>query len=209
MAYSFVRTSSQNLSTSSTPVTTYPATIAALCRTSNTTNNQTLASINRGNTENFFINIEGAVNDKFGVFVNTGATGVNSTSTYPVGNYFSGVGVFSSSTSRTAYLDGGSSATDATSALTTSLVAIRIGALTINNSIFDYMDGQLAEIAIWNVALTDAEAVSLAKGFKPTRIRPQSLVFYAPLIRTLQDTRGGRVITNNNSATVAAHPRVY
>ena len=70
------------------------------------------------------------------------------------------------------------------------------------------MDGQIAEAAIWNVALTDGEIASLAKGFKPTRIRPQSLVFYAPLIRNLQDTRKGMALTNNNAATVAAHPRV-
>ena len=62
---------------------------------------------------------------------------------------------------------------------------------------------------MWNAALTDAEIASLAKGYKPTRIRPQSLVFYAPLIRDLQDTRGSLAITNNNSATVANHPRVY
>jgi hypothetical protein len=40
-------------------------------------------------------------------------------------------------------------------------------------------------------------------------VRPQSLVFYAPLVRDLQDVRGGLTITNNNGATVAAHPRVY
>ena len=40
-------------------------------------------------------------------------------------------------------------------------------------------------------------------------IRPQSLVFYAPLIRNLIDAKGGRTITNNNGATVAVHPRIY
>jgi hypothetical protein len=69
--------------------------------------------------------------------------------------------------------------------------------------------GDIADAAIWSAALTDDEIVSLSKGFKPTRIRPQSLVFYAPLIRNLQDTRGALTITNNNAATVAVHPRVY
>jgi hypothetical protein len=41
------------------------------------------------------------------------------------------------------------------------------------------------------------------------KIRPQSLVFYAPLVRNLVDTKGGLTITNNNSATVADHPRIY
>jgi hypothetical protein len=41
------------------------------------------------------------------------------------------------------------------------------------------------------------------------KVRPQSLVFYAPLVRNLQDVRGGLTITNNNTAAVANHTRVY
>lgn len=69
--------------------------------------------------------------------------------------------------------------------------------------------GRICEVAFWSVALNADEAGSLSKGFKPTRIRPQSLVFYAPLVRNLQDVKGGLTLTNNNSATVADHPRVY
>jgi hypothetical protein len=66
-----------------------------------------------------------------------------------------------------------------------------------------------AEVGIWNAALTAAEIASLADGFTCDKVRPQSLVAYFPLIRDLQDLRGGLTITNNNSATVANHPRVY
>ena len=41
------------------------------------------------------------------------------------------------------------------------------------------------------------------------KVRPQNLVFYAPLVRDLIDAKGGLVITNNNGATVATHPRIY
>ena len=71
------------------------------------------------------------------------------------------------------------------------------------------MDGCLAEVGIWNAALTAAEIASLAKGMTCDKVRPQSLVFYAPLVRDLIDTKGGLTITNNNTATVATHPRVY
>jgi hypothetical protein len=40
-------------------------------------------------------------------------------------------------------------------------------------------------------------------------VRPQSLVFYAPLIRSLQDLARNATITNGNSATVEVHPRIY
>ena len=69
--------------------------------------------------------------------------------------------------------------------------------------------GRIADAAIWNVALTAAEIASLADGMTCDKVRPQSLVFYAPLIRDLQDVRGGLTITNNNTATVANHPPVY
>jgi len=85
-----------------------------------------------------------------------------------------------------------------------------IGATSgFNYVISQLITGTIAEPAIWNVALTDAEIASLAAGFTPDQIRPQSLQFYAPLVRNLIDVRGGRTITNVGSATVATHPRIY
>ena len=72
-----------------------------------------------------------------------------------------------------------------------------------------YLDGLIAEAAIYNAALTAAEIASLAKGMTCDKVRPQSLVFYAPIVRDLTDQKGGLTITNNNGATVAAHTRVY
>jgi len=82
---------------------------------------------------------------------------------------------------------------------------IRIGIFGVNNN----FDGSFAEVGIWNAALTAAEIASLAKGMTCDKIRPQNLVFYAPLVRDLIDQKGGRTITNNNGATVANHPRIY
>jgi len=42
-------------------------------------------------------------------------------------------------------------------------------------------DGLIAEVGIWDVALTDAEIASLAKGFSPLLVRPQNLKGYWPL----------------------------
>jgi hypothetical protein len=79
----------------------------------------------------------------------------------------------------------------------------------VRSTVGDYFAGDVAEVGVWSVALTDDEVASHAKGFSAKRIRPQSLVFYAPLIRNAQDVRGALALTNNNSATVANHPRVY
>jgi hypothetical protein len=78
-----------------------------------------------------------------------------------------------------------------------------------SNTVDNSFNGLIAEVGIWNAALTDAEIASLAKGMTCDKVRPQSLVFYAPLVRDLIDQKGGLTITNNNGATVANHPRVY
>jgi hypothetical protein len=209
MAYSFARTSSQYLNTVSTPVTTYPTTFAAFYKTSNTTANQTLVSIATLGATNFFLNAEGNGNDKINAYSNSNvpSNGASTSITYPTSTWFSGAAVFSAANSRAVYLDGGSSGTNTTNTASTGLTRIGIGALIVGG-IVDYADGDIAEVAIWNVVLTDGEIASLGKGFKASRIRPQSLVFYAPLIRDLQDTKGALAITNNNTATVAVHPRV-
>ena len=107
-------------------------------------------------------------------------------------------------------MDGGSSATD-TSFISTEFAsnALTIAGRFNNGTIGLFAVGRIAEVGIWNAALTAAEIASLAKGMTCDKVRPQSLVFYAPLVRDLIDARGGRAITNNNGATVAAHTRVY
>ena len=71
------------------------------------------------------------------------------------------------------------------------------------------LDGRIAEAAVWDAALSDDEIVSLAKGFNPTRVRPQNLQLPVRMIRNLQDLRAARTITNTGTATVTDHPRVY
>ena len=137
----------------------------------------------------------------YGPFLGLTTTG------YSAGTWTHAAGVWSSLSSRTAYINGGSSGTNTSSqnAITLTRAQIAANAAAATNR----MNGLIAEVGIWNAALTDAEIASLAKGMTCDKIRPQSLVFYAPLVRDLIDQKGGLTITNNNSATVANHPRVY
>jgi hypothetical protein len=84
---------------------------------------------------------------------------------------------------------------------------LTLGAASVGTGSF--FTGDIAEVGIWNAALSAAEIASLAKGMTCDKIRPQSLVFYAPLVRNLIDQKGALTITNNNGATVTTHPRVY
>ena len=93
-----------------------------------------------------------------------------------------------------------------------------IPATTSNNSALDsyrigkistyWSTGDFAELGMWQASLTAEEVASLAKGMTCEKIRPQSLVFYTPLIREIQDLARGMTLTDT-STTVANHPRVY
>ena len=214
MAYEFNGTS-QYLNTASAPVTAAPLTLAAWFYPDTDTTNYALLSITdniEASGNRFGITALGAAaGDPIQVFTQVGGTtgAANSTAAFTSGAWNHACGVFESVTSRTVYLNAGNSATNNTSLTPSGVDRIRIAARFLSGLPALYFDGRLAEVGIWNAALTAAEVASLAKGMTCDKVRPQSLVFYAPLVRDLQDVRGGLTITNNNSATVATHPRVY
>lgn len=74
------------------------------------------------------------------------------------------------------------------------------------------VDGDMADAALWSVELSANEIGSLAKGFTPRQVRPQSLRAYWPMIgRTTNepDFVGGRNGTITGSLSAADHPRLY
>jgi hypothetical protein len=90
--------------------------------------------------------------------------------------------------------------------------AIMIGA-RLTPGISLQLTGSVANVAMWNVALDDAEVASLVAGFSPRRVRPQSLVFYAPLVRELVVPKSLVApissLAATASPTVSDHPRSY
>ena len=119
------------------------------------------------------------------------------------------VGVFESRTSRRMSVNGGTFASAVVDVgVQNALNEIRIGA-DWNTTLGNFFGGDIAEIGVWNVALTQQECTALARGMTCDKIRPQSRVFLAPHLRDLTHQKGGLTITNNNGATVANHPRIY
>jgi hypothetical protein len=112
--------------------------------------------------------------------------------------------------SRTVYLNAANSNTNTTTQTTSTFDRLTLGVFWRSTGAEDEpFGGRIAEFALWDVDLTTDELISLHKGFKPSRIRPQSLTAYVPLVRELQDVRTARTLTNVNGATVIDHPRVY
>jgi hypothetical protein len=118
-----------------------------------------------------------------------------------------GCGVFAATNSRTAYLNGDAATTNTGNSTTNPFNNIAIGARWAT-TLGIHMRGLLADVGIWNVALTQAEIQSLADGMACDKVRPQSLVFYAPLVREFIDKKGIS-ISNNNETTVSNHTRIY
>ena len=142
----------------------------------------------------------------FQINARTTDSGVSSVALPGANQWFNALGLFASTTSRTVYQDTTTGTPNTDSRTITTEISIRIGRRATANA----FTGQLAEFAIWNAALTDAEINSLAKGFKPPRIRPQSLLYYVPLVRNVQEVRSGITFTASaNAPVVFAHPRVY
>ena len=210
MAYDFVAASTQNLITSSTPVTGTPLTLACWALKDLTSNRGLVYLANSTDAANNYIGILTTDTNLVGINVtsSTASSFGGGTGTPATGTWFHAAGVFTSSTSRRAYADGVAGSNTTTNVTPTGIDRIGIGA-RVRSTIDQYHDGLIAEVGIWNAALNAAEIASLANGVTCDRVRPQSLVFYAPLIRNLQDVMESRTITNTNTATVANHPRVY
>ncbi len=149
-----------------------------------------------------------AAGQKLRMTTHDGTTGdiLETTAAWSVGAWEHACGVWTSSTSRKVFLNGGNSATSTASVVPVLPDRTNIGARHNVSGRGSFFDGLIAEAAIWNAALTDDEVLSLARGFSPKSIRPQSLVLYCPLVRDVVDLRGNTLTVTGTTAAV--HPRI-
>jgi hypothetical protein len=212
MAYSF-NGSNQSISANASPVLDAPLTIFSVVYPNNVTSSVFIANIGASDSNAYVgISLEGnSLNDPVAAtYRNAAASAGSSFKDSYVANIWQYVtGVFTSSASRTVFLDSVAGTTN-TLNITDLGTMSRVGIGFLNRQTPAlWANARIGDTAIWSAALTSDEVISLYKGYKPSRIRPQSLVFYAPLIRNIQDVARGLSLTNNNTATVADHPRVY
>lgn len=205
MARNFNGTSAR-IHVSSAVVTATPYTMACRFRTTNMTQVAALLTLSSSSSNYSTLFFRGDVaGDPIDVLIHAGAGQhvARSTTGCTSGQWHHACGVFTSSTSRTVYLDGGSSATN-TTATSPSPNQTEIGAWRSSS----WFSGDIADVGFWNAALTEAEIASLAKGVTPALVRPQNLLPHLELIREVIDVRRGTAFTDVNT-TAAAHPRIY
>lgn len=130
----------------------------------------------------------------------------NTTSGYVIGTWAHACGVVISATNRKAFINGGSQGSNGVSRNPASLAELNIGSLRHVAGLGSWFDGDIAEVGIWNAALSDEEVAALGRGVIPPLIRPQSLVFYLPLVRDVLEVRGAAFTAAGTIVT--DHPRI-
>lgn len=210
MARSF-NGSSDYAEVATSPVSGMPLTISAWFNTPLISAQGQIVSVNLGLEADFamLIRSSGGIRAR-----QTEASGAQDSSTsgsiVVVDTWNHGVAVFSSTTSRTVYLNNVAGTVGTVSVATSTPTKVLIGARYSAGVKAEFFNGKIAEVGIWNVALTAAEIAILSLGVSPLFIRPQNLVSYVPLIgRTSPEIDyKGTGLTLTGTAT-ADHPRVY
>lgn len=208
MSYS-INGTTQYLIGGSAPVSAVPLTMACWFNGNNTLTGALVSLSTNGGTARYSLVASGPSGIIQAGATNSGGSGANGLSStgFSSSVWNHAAAVYASTTSRSAFLNGGNKGTDTTS-ITASADRTLIGA-RISTTVGAFFTGRIAEVGIWSVDLADSEVASLAAGFPPPMIRPQSLIFYAPLIREFLDFKAGLALTNTASGTVLEHPRVY
>lgn len=193
-----------------------PLTIAAWAYHDEATTQCAVALANNTVTGDYF---ELQITSAHRVLANTVASGSGAsaqTGTGTINTWIHGCAVFSAANSRAAYANGGDKGTNTTSRTPSGMNTWAIGRVPASTPL-RYFSGRLAEIGVWNVALTDAEVAALGAGVCPLLIRPASLYLYVPMFGQaspepslvhntgIGSTKPSFTITG---ATAAEHPRV-
>lgn len=217
MARTFVSASSQFLTAgASLPVTATPLSIGAWIKPGAASAFRTIVALGSSSAgvPHYFDLYHAVVSSeqvRFEQYDGTTAGRAVTTAAVTGGVWQHVLGVMASNSSRACYLNGGNKGTDTTTVGSPTLNVFEIGSLSFGGPRQDYYNGDIAEVAIWNAALSDGEAVALAAGCSPLLIRPTSLRFYAPLLGAYPaeiDLMGGLALTVSGP-TAAPHCRIY
>ena len=216
MARHFTSESSQYLGIALPVATSAPVTMVAWFNCDSIAANQVILCISDysgGQYGEWFmlnVNSAGAKPVQAQVFdQNTVRTASTSTG-LTVGQWHHAAGVFAADNDRAVFIDGGSKGTNTVAASPDGVSHTAIGINWRDGLPYpDPFDGSIAEAAIWNVALLEAEVALLAKGLCPLFIRPQNIAGYWSLLRSDRDYFGVYNMTPVNSPTWADHKAIF
>ena len=133
---------------------------------------------------------------------------------YSTGVWEMGTGTWASTTDRRAFLNGGNKGTNTTGVTPLAVDRISIGRFGDSSPLGALMNFDLAEIAIWNIALSDAELALLydagPRAYSALFVRPEALVHYWRFLENsitagITDIIGGLNLAQTSSPAIADH----
>ena len=127
------------------------------------------------------IYVQAEVNGKLAGYIET--SGITSTASYTSNTWQHAVFAVSSSDSLNLWLNGTKRTKTVTSRGVTGIDGINIAIADWNAGQARKYDGSIAEAAMWNTQLTDAEVAVLAAGYSASLVKPQNLKAYYKLLR--------------------------
>ena len=161
MSIAFLSGSSEYLFNDTALVSDVPLSMHALFRQDNTTDDciVSIGDKDAFNQIHMLSTLGGPTVVIAGTRGGGGVVSADATTTYSTNTWYSVGGVWASSTSRKIYFEGAMEAENTSDTTASSIDTVVIGARPNKTK---KLDGRVAEIAIWNVALTDAEMLILS-----------------------------------------------
>ena len=204
------------LSRTGAVVTGEPLTMACWFRTTDLTATRTMIGLGNNGASGFWrMYFSGTAGDTVVAQKQSdaaaGGAGAAATGSVADAGWHHGAVRFTNDTSREAALNGSFGSAETTNTADPSVDFTSVGSL-LRSTAASFWQGDIAEVGIWNVALTNSEVVTLASGFSPLLVRPQALVSYWPLFGRAgaagdeEDWAGGLTLTQTSSPALADHP---
>jgi hypothetical protein len=209
--------STQYLERLSAVITVYPATIVGYLNSNSATATQIMAALATAGSADS-LGYAWAAGDvagdslRAGIYVGGVGDSANTTSGYSTSTWHHFICEFASSTSRTVWIDNGSSGTDTTSRGPATPDRTSIGRIYVGGIDSGYFNGLLAEIAFYSATLTATSRARLFAGWYPRYVQAADLVSYYPLpnVNDISDHWGANHMTAYGSPTTgASHPTMY
>lgn len=200
----------------STPITAYPITMAYRGKSNDATLDQAGFWIGDKDATADFLRLSfdgAAAGDPIKYSLRAAGAALSTSTGFTADVWHHALCYSSSSTAHAVFIDGGSKATSITSnTFSASADRVAVGHAA-DSTPTNYFSGDIAEAAIWDVALSDAEVALLGAASGPSAMlfRPASLRFYCPIIGKYSpeiDIIEGRGMTVTG-AVASAHPRVF
>lgn len=210
MARLFTRSSSQRGTYAGSVVSGRPLTLAGWFYTTDGSGTGTIISLSAAAAalDCYLLDISGGKARAIDAAGGTTAVCISAGS-YPTSQWVHVAAVFRTTTDRSVWLNGVET-TNGDTAGTPTLDITTVGALAQASVFSNHMEGHLAEIGIWSVALSAREIQASARRYAPPLIRPQSLAAYWPISGNdspeLDRWRNRYDLTLTNAPTKADHP---